>query len=173
MGGAWPGRRPPARIETDRLQLRRFERDDAEAFGALLERNRDHYGAFIAFYLEGDPAERVVRYRADFDAGEGFSYAAFLAGRLIGGGALLPRVGPGALEIGYHVGRDDLGRGYATEIAGALVRAAFDVCGAERIELHIAPENRASVAVAARLGIPLERRASDVGVYTLRPQLRE
>jgi len=164
-------RTPPVRIETERLLLRRFERGDARAFGELLERNRDHYGAFIAFYLEGDPAERVARYAEDFDTGEGFSYAALRGGRLIGGGALLPRIGPGALEIGYHVGWDDVGRGYATEIAGALIRTAFERCGAERVELHIAPDNHASVAVAKRLGIPFEREGSGVGIYTLARQL--
>ncbi|MES1248367.1 MAG: GNAT family N-acetyltransferase, partial [Actinomycetota bacterium] len=115
--------------------------------------NRDHYAAFIPFYVEGDPAERVDRYRLQFDAGEGFVYAAFEGDRMIGGGMLFPRIGPDALELGYQLRRDATGRGFATELAGALLRVAFDVCGVARVEAHIDPLNGPSIAVARRLGL--------------------
>jgi ribosomal-protein-serine acetyltransferase len=143
---------PPARIVTERLVLRAFEPGDAEAFAELLASSRDHYTPFIAFFLEGDAAERVEGYRAAFAAGESYSYAAFCGERLIGGGGLLPRIGPGAFEIGYHVRSDEVRRGFATEIAAALVSAGFDVCGAERLEMHIDPDNAASLGVPAKLG---------------------
>jgi RimJ/RimL family protein N-acetyltransferase len=143
---------PPARIETARLVLRRWELEDAPAFADLLESNREHYAAFIPFYLEGEPLERLRGYRDAFEAGESFSYGAFETGRLVGGGGLFPRIGPGALEIGYHVRSGETRRGLATEIAAALVDAAFEHCGAERAELHIEPANVASLGVARRLG---------------------
>ncbi|MES1247849.1 MAG: GNAT family N-acetyltransferase, partial [Actinomycetota bacterium] len=99
-------KRPPERIETERLLLRRFEEGDVAAFAEMIDDNRDHYAAFIPFYVEGDPAERVDRYRLQFDAGEGFVYAAFEGDRMIGGGMLFPRIGPDALELGYQLRRD-------------------------------------------------------------------
>ena len=144
---------PPERIETERLLLRRFQDDDVEQFVEMLETSREHYAAFIPFYLDGDPLERVQRYRAQFESGEGFVYAAFEGERMIGGGMLFPRIGPDALELGYQLRRDAVGRGLATEIAAALLRVALDVCGVGRVEAHIDPGNAASIAVAKRIGL--------------------
>lgn len=144
---------PPARIETERLVLRIYEESDTPAFAELLERSREHYAAFIPFFLEDEPGERVRRSRAQFLDGESFPYVAFAGDRLIGGCGLLPRIGPGGLEIGYHVGADATGKGYATEMAAALIDIAFDVCGADRIELHIDEANTASIGVAQKLGL--------------------
>jgi RimJ/RimL family protein N-acetyltransferase len=144
---------PPERIETERLLLRRFEDGDVEQFVEMIETSREHYAAFIPFYLDGDPLERVQRYRAHFDSGEGFVYAAFEGGRMIGGGMLFPRIGPDALELGYQLRRDAVGRGLATEIAAALLRVALEVCAVGRVEAHIDPDNVASIAVARRIGL--------------------
>jgi RimJ/RimL family protein N-acetyltransferase len=132
--------------------LRRWELADAEALAALLERSRDHYAEFIAFFLEGEPRERMQTNVAGWNAAMSWSYGAFESERLIGGGGLFPRIGPAALEIGYHVAVDETGRGLATEIAGAFVQAGFEVCGAERLEMHIHPRNLASIGVARKLG---------------------
>jgi RimJ/RimL family protein N-acetyltransferase len=144
---------PPERIETERLLLRRFEEDDVEQFAEMLASSREHYAEFIPFYLDGEPAERVARYRTQFEHGEGFVYAAFADERMVGGGMLFPRIGPDALELGYQLRRDAVGRGYATEIAAALLRVAFEICGVSRVEAHIDPRNVASIAVARRLGL--------------------
>jgi RimJ/RimL family protein N-acetyltransferase len=169
---------PPDRIETERLLLRRFEPEDVAAFAEMLEDSREHYAEFIPFFVEGDPAERVERYVTNFEAGEGFVYAAFEGDRMVGGGMLFPRVGPAGLELGYQLRRDAVGRGLATEIAAALLDAAFTVCEVDRVEAHIDPENRASIAVAERLGMPHEatlrrrlhdegREPRDLAIYTL------
>jgi RimJ/RimL family protein N-acetyltransferase len=39
-----------------------------------------------------------------------------------------------------------------TESTGALVRAGFEVCGADRIEIRIEPGNEASFGVPRKLG---------------------
>ena len=158
---------PPARIETERLVLRRYEEEDIPAFAELLERSREHYAAFIPFFLEDEPAERVRRSRRQFLDGESFPYLAFAEGRLIGGCGLLPRIGPGALEIGYHVGADATGMGYATEMAKTLADVAFNVCGVERVELHIDPGNVASIAVALRLGCVPGGYDDDARIFSL------
>ena len=71
---------------------------------------------------------------------------------LVGGAGLHRRVGPEALEIGYWIRASHVRRGLATEATAALTRLAFEVCGAIRVEIHVDPENTASLAVAERLG---------------------
>jgi RimJ/RimL family protein N-acetyltransferase len=146
-------RPPPERIETERLLLRPLEVADTPQFVEMLETSREHYATFIPFYLDGDWSERVRGYRAAFHANEHWVYAAFEGGRMAGGGMLFPRIGPNALELGYQLRGDATGRGLATEIATALLDIAFGVCGAERVEAHIAPANEPSIAVAERIGL--------------------
>jgi len=146
--------------------LRAYEKRDVPAYAELLESSREHYAAFVPFLLGDEPAEQVGRSRAQFLAGEMFRYFAFVGDRLIGGCGLLPRIGPGALEIGYHVRADATGRGYATEMTAALVEVAFSVCEVERVELHIEEANLASVAVARKLGF------AETGYVEGRPTLR-
>lgn len=158
---------PPERIETARLVLRPLAAADTPQFVEMLETSLDHYAAFIPFYLEGDWAERVLQYRDAFRANEHWVYAAFERGRMIGGGMLFPRVGPGALELGYQVRRDATGRGLATEIGRALLDVAFRVCGADRVEAHVGHGNSASVAVAGRLGMRHLRDEDAVAIYAV------
>jgi RimJ/RimL family protein N-acetyltransferase len=146
--------------------LRLYEERDVAAYAELLESSREQYAAFVPFLLEDDPAEQVGRARAQFLSGEMFRYFAFDGDRLIGGCGLLPRIGPGGLEIGYHVRTDAAGKGYATEMAAALVDVAFDVCGVERIELHIDEANLASLGVARKLGF------AETGYVAERPSLK-
>jgi RimJ/RimL family protein N-acetyltransferase len=72
--------------------------------------------------------------------------------RFLGSGALLPFVGPKALEVGYWVRRSESGRGLATRVAAALTRYAFLERGVERVELWMKPGHTVSAAVARRLG---------------------
>lgn len=73
-------------------------------------------------------------------------------------GAFLGRIGPHfpegwpALEIGWLLGPEHQGRGYAIEAARASTKFAFEVLGAERVVSLIDPDNRSSLAVARRLG---------------------
>lgn len=90
----------------------------------------------------------------------------------MGGTGLHPRVGPGALEIGYWISVRHVGRGYATEAAAALTRVAFEVHGVERMEIRCDPRNEASAAVPRKLGYTHEAtlRARVLGVDgTLNP----
>lgn len=73
-------------------------------------------------------------------------------------GAFLGRVGciepdgwPG-FEVGWTLGREHWGHGYATEAATAALRWARDVLGKDRVVHLIADDNERSAAVARRLG---------------------
>ncbi len=95
--------------------------------------------------------------------------------RLAGGDDLIGFAGywhfhePPALELGYGVAEAHWGRGYATEIAGALVRYGFDTLGLAEIRASLDAANAASARVLAKLGFLFERRAAggDLCCYRL------
>ncbi len=59
-------------------------------------------------------------------------------------------------SIGYWMDASHQGRGLMTATIGTLVDHAFEQWGLHRVELRIAPENKRSRAVAARLGFQEE-----------------
>jgi RimJ/RimL family protein N-acetyltransferase len=59
-------------------------------------------------------------------------------------------------EIGYYVRSADHNKGYATELANALTRFAFDALNARRVEICAATSNAASRRVIEKLGYDLE-----------------
>ncbi len=65
--------------------------------------------------------------------------------------------GPTEVEVGYTLGRDFWGQGYATEAAGATRDHALNGLGAERLIALIIHGNTASENVARKLGLEYER----------------
>jgi RimJ/RimL family protein N-acetyltransferase len=65
--------------------------------------------------------------------------------------------GPAEVEVGYTLGRDYWGQGYATEAAGAVRDFALGELGAERLIALIIHGNTASENVARKLGLEYER----------------
>ena len=65
--------------------------------------------------------------------------------------------GPTEVEVGYTLGRDYWGQGYATEAAGAVRDFALNGLGAERVIALIIHGNTASENVARKLGLEYER----------------
>ena len=126
-------------------------------------------------------AERVAtlrRFRAQFDLGNDFVYGIFDRDEaaVVGGTGLHTRVGEDAFEIGYWIQVERAGKGLATEATAALTRVAFELCGADRVEIRTDPANEASRAVPRKLGYveeaTLRRRLAypeprDVVVYSM------
>jgi RimJ/RimL family protein N-acetyltransferase len=81
-----------------------------------------------------------------------FSVVEKASGRWIGRvGPIHPEGWPGT-EVGWGLVRESWGRGYATEAAAACIDWALDTLGWDDVIHTIDPENRASQAVAIRLG---------------------
>ena len=76
------------------------------------------------------------------------------SGRFVGRAGLHLRAEPDwpGVEVGWALHPSAWGRGYATEAGAAAVRFGFEEAGAGTLWSVILPENRASQAVAARLG---------------------
>ena len=155
-------RRVIYRVETPRLCLRCWSPGDAPALREALDRSDQQLRPWIPFMSE-EPRSLAAtvnwlrELRAAFDRSENFRFAVFTkAGELAGENMLLRRVGHNALEIGYltHLGFE--GKGYATEASSAMIRIAFEIYQARRIEIHHAADNQASRAIPAHLGFTHE-----------------
>jgi RimJ/RimL family protein N-acetyltransferase len=97
---------------------------------------------------------RLAQHAEAFAAGAEWVYGMFSpdGSEVVGGCGLYPRVGPGAVEIGYWLSVAHTGRGLATEAAAILTRIAFAAPEIESVEIRCDPRNVASVRVPERLG---------------------
>jgi RimJ/RimL family protein N-acetyltransferase len=98
--------------------------------------------------------ELLRHFRGNFDLGRDFVYGIFDPdeAEVVGGTGLHTRVGPDALEIGYWIRASRIGEGLATEVTAAQTRAAFEVCGVDRVEIRIDPANERSARIPVKLG---------------------
>jgi RimJ/RimL family protein N-acetyltransferase len=151
------------RLETDRLILRPLTDADFDTYAAI------HADPEITRYLSatGAPMPRWEAWR---------SFAMFVGhwqlrgygvwaleikstGQFIGRAGLHNPDGWPGIEVGWTIGREHWGNGYATEAGRAAMTWAFDVLGLDHILSVIHPDNARSIRVAERLGLRFERDA--------------
>ena len=143
---------------TARLALRAFRHSDLDAYAAIVadEDVTRHLG-------DGRPLDRGDAWRqmAIFNGHwtlHGFGTWAVEhreSGELMGRiGCFYPEGWP-AFEIGYVLGKQFWGGGYATEGAAAALDFARTECHPDRIVSLIRPDNTGSIRVAERLGAQL------------------
>ena len=155
-----PATRAPAyRLVTPRLVLRCWDPADAPRLLEAVTGSVEALRRWMAWAVpEPRPLEEQAKklrgFRAAFDRDEDYPYGIFAPdGRtVLGGTGMHLRVGLGAAEIGYWLDTAHHGRGIATEAAGAMVRAGFEVHGFGRMEIRCEPGNAASFSVARKLG---------------------
>jgi len=158
--------RLPAVLPAGQVTLCRWRvADTAEALAAI-EASIDDLRPWMDWAVDGVPSaeaqrEAFRRGEAAFEDGTEFGYLLreVATGDVVGGCALLPRVGPGRIEIGYWVRSDRHSRGYATATARALTAAAFEwLPEVQVMEIHIDEGNKASARVPTKLGYQIDRR---------------
>lgn len=154
---------PAYRIETERLVVRCYNPSDAQMLANSVNESREHLKPWMPWaHTEPEPfdviADRVTRFRGEFDLGEDFIYAIFNKdeSRLIGGTGLHTRIGSEQLEIGYWIHKDYINKGLVTESTAALVKVAFEIIHVHRVEIHCDPGNVASAAIPRKLGFTYE-----------------
>jgi len=109
--------------------------------------------------------EFVARSLHEWETGESHAFHVIEdeTGELVGGCALVRRVGPGAIEIGYWIRSDRAGRGYATEVARVCVDAAWTLPDVGRAEIRFDAANVASARVAEKVGfVEIARRDVEI-----------
>lgn len=172
-------------IATDRLLLRSLgpgDEEDVFAYRSVPE---------VVRYIPGDPKslEQVVDMVADAataglldERHRHLTLAVEAEGRVVGDVMVKLDGLDGAdgrqVELGWVFAPRVHGRGYATEAAQALVRAAFEDLGAHRVWAQLEPANLTSSRLCQRLGMRREalfERASwfkgewtDLAVYAIR-----
>jgi RimJ/RimL family protein N-acetyltransferase len=152
-------------FETDRLIVRPWTLDDLQdAFAMygdpevtryLPDRLQHSSLDETRTWLEG----MVAKQQQDPESPLGFWAAVERSsGRVIGGAVLMraPINGGNPIEIGYNFARDAWGKGYATEVAHALLRYGFDTLHLSRIVAVIVPDNHASRRVLEKIGMHAE-----------------
>ena len=152
-------------LETKRLVVRRLRPDDLDDFAALCANPEVNRYMDDGRPLSREQTERwievsLANYR---ERGWGcFGVAAKPGDSLIGfAGFARPPKRPGVVELIYAFGSDHWGRGYATEVAGALVEFGFERCGLTRLEATVDPANGASGRVLAKVGFSYEGRGTE------------
>jgi RimJ/RimL family protein N-acetyltransferase len=149
-------------IRTERLILRPILAEDLDAYAAMYADPE-----VVRFISDGTTAsrdetaewlERSIR-RNELDGWDMRSVVRAADGTVLGRCGIAVREIEGRVEreVGYLLGREHWGRGYATEAASAMRDHALGELGLRRVIALIQPGNAASKRVAARLGMAYER----------------
>src|SRR5918999_744922 len=142
-------------IETERLLLRPFEPADAGEIDPIYRECWPYFPAPLSSSLA--QTQGIVERSVAMQAEHGFSFWLVrerATGAAVGDCGLIPLElrGP-EIELGYRLGRRWWGRGFATEAAGAALRAGLDVLGLDRILAVTHPQNAGSRPVMRKLGM--------------------
>jgi ribosomal-protein-alanine N-acetyltransferase len=147
-------------LETDRLVLRRLTSDDLDALAALY-RDPEVRRYFPDGVLTLEQTRAELEWIIDVYYGR-YGYGLWATvlketGAFIGRCGLLPWEigGRTEVEVAYLLDRAYWGRGLATEAARAIVDHGFATLPVPRLICLLDPDNAASRAVAAKLGMSL------------------
>ena len=146
-------------VRTERLILREFVKSDFDAvFAYSSDPKVTRYLFFgprdqesTAEYLEELLASQIEQPRTRFE----LAVEEAASGRVIGA-CDLSVIEANAVDLGYMLGTQDWGKGYATEISLALLEAAFRELRAERVISTVDVNNGASIRVLEKIGMRWE-----------------
>ncbi len=170
--GAWTVARvgaqsPLDRIETERLVGLPWQADD---YNELLRLHRDPRVMATLGGLRPDDrsALDLESYLAHWQK-HGFGLWLFrekISGRFVGRGGLrhVSVGGRDEIEIGYALCSEEWGQGYATEIARASTKVAFEKLGLRELVSFTLVENRGSRRVMEKAGLRFEREVEHAGL---------
>lgn len=161
---------PTKLLETERLLLRRLTPADLDLLAAL------YADPAVSQYMDTTSYEETkaeIEWVIDiYDSQPGFGLWATIhkqTGDLIGRCGLLqwtvedrPEV-----ELAYLLAKAYWGQGLATEAAQALMAYAFDQLHLTRLVCFIDPPNHASIKVAQKIGMTLEKEIEIEGLPVL------
>ena len=148
-------------LETPRLILRPYTMDDAERLTELLQDPEIHrWTASIPFPYTIDHAREFISQRVSDESNDS-SFVWAITGR--DDGQLMGAMGlhdvlsdQGRAELGYWLGADYRGNGYATEAARRVISWCFEVGEFHRIQATHFPGNQGSAGVMRNIGMQEE-----------------
>jgi [ribosomal protein S5]-alanine N-acetyltransferase len=153
---------PLPRLETERLVVRPMTLDDAPRLQALINHpDVARYTSSIPWpYPEGAAIEYLNAVVPDYRKHGKLTFAVVPreAGELCGGAGLVVDFRNRKAELGYWIGIDYQGRGYATEAARAVLGFGFERAGLRRIHARVFSGNPRSSRVLEKIGMCKEGR---------------
>lgn len=145
-------------ITSDRLILRSAHKDDLDILHRIVF--SDPKVMRQAFYGQTFTKEKAAEFfHSHFDFDGSGTKAGVLSlkdtGEIIGFAGLIAstELGEQDYEIGFVLGCEYWGKGYATEIGLAQIKYGFEVVGCPRLLGMVLPENEASKAALMKLGM--------------------
>lgn len=146
-------------IKTERLILRRFKPEDAEAMFDTWA-NDERVTRFLTWEPHGtlDVTEYIIDlWIKDYEKENTYQWAIEFEGKLIGSiGCVETNESNECGEIGYCIGYDYWGKGIMREAAKAVIDFLFREVNLHRIEILHATKNPASGKVAQKCGLTYE-----------------
>jgi RimJ/RimL family protein N-acetyltransferase len=150
-------------ITTERLSLRCYRQQDAEAVYQLIDENRERliqsFPTTVAAVAKPDDAVKFVAAKiAQWQNKEHFYWGGWAAETLVAYVCIKnidweKRDG----ELAYFISKSAEGKGYVTEAVKAVTRYGFQQLNMSRLYLRVIPGNEKSVGVAARCGFSFEK----------------
>ncbi|HPJ02212.1 MAG TPA: GNAT family protein [Candidatus Limiplasma sp.] len=150
------------RLETERLVLRAFTREDIAAYLAIIHDSRVQrfLGGGVPV-LSGEPHitnwlnnvnGRLLKSRTVFTWCIEQKSDSTVVGRIDLGGFVRKSMA----DISYYLAPSAWGRGLATEAVGAVTRFGLDTLKLHRIQAMVMPDNAASIRVLEKAGYSME-----------------
>lgn len=153
----------PYRIETERLQVKCWEPKYAKELNDLIISSSESLLPWMPFAKPPFPTVKdeinILRmFRGEYDLNKDYTLGIFdkVKGNVIGSTGLHTRQGKNIFEIGYWIGNKFENNGFATEVASALIKTAFELSDISRVEINTAVGNIKSQKVIQKLGLKFE-----------------
>jgi ribosomal-protein-alanine N-acetyltransferase len=157
----------PKSIGSDRLILRQYRTQDADAFTELMAQSfKDHLEPWSPPMMKQEAGDRraarehILLAIDKWDDGTDYRFFITLreTGEIVGqiGLTQIVRGVSQSCFIGYWIGVAFTNRGYATESVVLAMEFAFEVLNLHRISLWIATENEISLKIPVTLGLRFE-----------------
>ena len=167
----------PLPLETDRLIIRSFTLDDAEAMFKVLGDAETMRYFLIWLNKSVENSRGFIRWVTGMERDFGYSFWAVVekaTGEVIGDCGLAPLEGEGPeVELGCDLRRDKWNHGYATEAGRACLAYGFNELKLDRIVAVTNPENKPAQRALEKLGFKEEGRGEHYGsesvVYAIHP----
>lgn len=144
------------------LRLIALTADDIDSYYTLVDRNRDHLSRHGDYINLTHATRASVRASLTEPSDANRRFGIWLDTTLIGRADVSPRL-PGHFVLGYWLGAEYTGKGYATVACRALIAFAHAQLGATTIFAGVTKGNTASEAVLGRLGFSA---IADKGTFT-------
>ena len=141
------------------IEIRKLSPSDTEGFHQAVVESAQHISPWLpwcrADYTMAEAIEWTYSADEVWDAGTDYRFVIEdkVQHRILGSVGINQVIQQHKIgNLGYWVRHSALNKGVCTKASRLAVEYAFNVLGFQRIEIHLHPENKASDAVALKLG---------------------